>query len=102
MAGVLLGIFEGWRYTAAVEEYFADQFPLRDAWTGLKARTEQLIGKTEFHGVYLCGDTLISKVDAPDEELVTNNLSYITPAGGKNGRACLSGVHPLRGGGVAG
>ena len=65
-------------YTAAVEEYFADQFPLRDAWTGLKARTEQLIGKTEFHGVYLCGDTLISKVDTPDEELVTNNLSYIT------------------------
>ena len=65
-------------YTAAVEEYFADQFPLRDAWTGLKARTEQLIGKTEFHGVYLCDDTLISKVDTPDEELVTNNLSYIT------------------------
>ena len=27
-------------YTAAVEEYFADQFPLRDEWTGLKARAE--------------------------------------------------------------
>ena len=65
-------------FTAGMEDYFADQFPLRDAWTGLKARTEQLIGKTEFHGVYLCGDTLISKVDTPDEELVTNNLSYIT------------------------
>ena len=25
-------------YTAAVEEYVADQFPLRDQWTGLKAR----------------------------------------------------------------
>nr|WP_326185761.1 DHHW family protein [uncultured Oscillibacter sp.] len=64
-------------YTGAVEEYFADQFPLRDSWTGLKARTEQLIGKSEFNGVYLCGDTLISKVEAPDMELVDKNLSYV-------------------------
>ena len=53
-------------YTAAVEEYFADQFPLRDEWTGLKARTEQLLGKTLFNGVFLCGDTLISQVPAPE------------------------------------
>lgn len=64
-------------YTEAVEEYFADQFPLRDGWTGLKARAEQLIGKKEFNGVYLCGDTLISKVETPDLELVEKNLSYI-------------------------
>ena len=38
-------------YTEAVEEYFSDQFPLRDQWTGLKARAEQIIGKREFHGV---------------------------------------------------
>ena len=57
-------------YTAAVEEYFADQFPLRDGWTGLKARTEQLLGKSEFNGVYLCGDTLISRVETPDAEQV--------------------------------
>ena len=64
-------------FTEAVEEYFADQFPLRDSWTGLKARVEQLIGKSEFNGVYLCGDTLISKVDHPDETLVEKNLSYV-------------------------
>ena len=64
-------------YTAAVEEYFADQFPLRDQWTGLKARTEQVIGKREFNGVYLCGDTLISKVEAPDPALLEKNLSYV-------------------------
>ena len=57
-------------YTEAVEEYFADQFPLRDQWTGLKARAEQVIGKTEFNGVYLCGDALISKVETPDTALV--------------------------------
>ena len=64
-------------YTAAVEEYFADQFPLRDGWTGLKARTEQLLGKSEFNGVYLCGDTLISRVETPDAEQVEKNLSYV-------------------------
>ena len=64
-------------YTEAVEEYFADQFPLRDQWTGLKARAEQAIGKTEFNGVYLCGDALISKVETPDTALVEKNLSYI-------------------------
>ena len=60
-----------------MESYFADQFPLRDSWTGLKARAEQMIGKSEFNGVYLCGDTLISKVDRPDETLVEKNLSYV-------------------------
>ena len=71
-------------YTEAVEEYFSDQFPLRDQWTGLKARAEQIIGKREFHGVYLCDDplfnsgTLISRVDTPDAALVEKNLGYVT------------------------
>ena len=30
-------------YTEAIETYFADQFPMRDGWTGLKARAEQLL-----------------------------------------------------------
>ena len=37
-------------FTAGMEDYFADQFPLRDDWTGLKARCEQLLGKREFNG----------------------------------------------------
>lgn len=64
-------------FTSAVEEYFADQFPLRDQWTVLKARAEQMIGKSEFNGVYLCGDRLIAQVKDPEEELDTKNLSYV-------------------------
>ena len=64
-------------FTESVEAYFADQFPLRDQWTVVKARVEQLIGKSEFNGVYLCGDTLISKVEEPDAEQVEKNLSYV-------------------------
>ena len=70
-------------FTAGVEAYFADQFPLRDQWTVVKARAEQLIGKTEFNDIYLCDDplygsgTLISKVPEPDLDLVDKNLSYV-------------------------
>ena len=50
-------------YTANLEEYLEDQFPLRDSWMGLKTRYERLLGKREIHGVYLCGDTLINKIE---------------------------------------
>lgn len=65
-------------FTKGVEDYFADQFPMRDQWTGLKARLEQAMGKTEFHGVYLCSDTLISRVEPPEDALDQKNLSYIS------------------------
>lgn len=70
-------------FTRGVEEYFADQFPLRDQWTGLKARTEQVLGKREFNGVYLCGSALISKVDPPKDGLEEKNLSYVSRLAGK-------------------
>lgn len=81
-------------YTEAVEEYFADQFPLRDGWTGLKARAEQLIGKSEFNGVYLCGDTLISRVETPDMELVEKNLSYVRRLADKTDARVILGLIP--------
>ena len=65
------------KFTKGVEDYFADQFPLRDQWTGLKARTEQVLGKREFNGVYLCGAALISKVEPPTDGLEEKNLSYV-------------------------
>lgn len=64
-------------FTKSVEEYFADQFPLRDQWTGLKARAEQLLGKREFNGVYLCGDALIARVEPPKDGLEEKNLGYV-------------------------
>lgn len=64
-------------FTEGVEEYFADQFPLRDGWTGLRARTERFLGKRLFHGVYLCGDTLIYKVETPDAGQVARNLDSV-------------------------
>lgn len=59
------------------EDYIADQFPGRDGWTAGKARTEQLLGKTEFHQVYLCGDRLIAKAEEPDREKMEKSFSYV-------------------------
>ena len=81
-------------YTEAIEAYFADQFPLRDGWTGLKARAEQLLGKQEFNGVYLTGDTLISKVETPDTELLDKNLGYVQSLAGKTDANVYLGMIP--------
>lgn len=65
------------KFSTGAEKYITDQFPLRDSWTAIKARCEQVLGKQEFHGIYLCGDSLISKVEEPDEKLVAQNLSFV-------------------------
>ena len=81
-------------FTNGVEEYIADQFPLRDGWTGLKSRIEQLIGKTEFNDVYLAGDTLISKVETPDSALIDRNFGYIEKLDGKTDANVHIGLIP--------
>lgn len=62
-------------YTAGLEEYLEDQFPLRDGWMGLKTRYEYLLSKREFHGVYLCGDALIHKIE--DVSRKEQNIGYL-------------------------
>ncbi len=64
-------------YAKGIEAYFADQFPMRDTWTGAKVRTEQMLGKREFHAVYLCEDRLIAAVPEPDHALVARNLASV-------------------------
>lgn len=75
------------------EEYLTDQFPFRDGWTGLKARAEQLLGKREFHQVYLCGDTLIHHGDQPGE-LAERNLGYVSALAGKTRLPIYLGLIP--------
>lgn len=62
-------------YTSKLEKYLEDQFPLRDGWMGLKNRYEYLLGEREFHGVYLCGDRLIHKIE--DASRAEQNIAYL-------------------------
>ncbi len=84
-------LFDG-SFTKDFESYTADQFPFRDAWVGMKARTEAALGKTENNGVFLCSeDTLISRFAEPDMELVDENISAVLAlAGNTEARLCLA------------
>lgn len=62
-------------YTAGLEKYLEDQFPLRDGWMGLKTRWEWLLGKREFHDVFLCGGALIGRVGEGDRW--EQNLGFV-------------------------
>ncbi|PKM73894.1 MAG: hypothetical protein CVU91_02275 [Firmicutes bacterium HGW-Firmicutes-16] len=66
------------KFTTKFESYTTDQFPLRDSWTTLKARSEIAIGKEENKGVYLCkGDTLIEAYEAPDQKQLDTNIDAV-------------------------
>ncbi len=62
-------------FTTKVEAYLEDQFPLRDGWMGLQSRYACLLGKREFHGVYLCGSRLIHKLE--DVSRAEQNIAYL-------------------------
>lgn len=59
------------------EEYITDQFAGRDGWTALKAYAERALGKRENNGVYICGDTLIERIDAIDDIQLERNLQSV-------------------------
>lgn len=70
-------LFSG-KFTKKFETYTTDQFPLRDNWISIKARSEMLIGKKENKGVYLCdNDTLIERYKAPDKKQLKTNIDAV-------------------------
>ena len=65
-------------YTDSLENYFADQFPSRDGWIGLKLRFDRATGQKEANGVYLCSDNYLMQIPtAPKEETLNRTLTAI-------------------------
>ncbi len=64
------------KFTADFETYTTDQFPFRDTWTTMKARSELAVGKTQNKSVYLCVDenTVIEQFVAPEQSVLDNNM----------------------------
>ena len=62
-----------------MEDYAADQFPLRDTFMRLKTRLSILRGSVESQGVYRCKDgSLMERFDAPDRENYKETLAAIS------------------------
>lgn len=73
----LSSLFSG-EFTQRFESYSSDQFPLRDLWIGVKSSVERALGKTENNGVYFCSkDTLITRFEEPNENLLEINLAAV-------------------------
>ncbi len=65
-------------FTKDFESFISDQFPLRDAWTSLKARTELALGKSSNNGVYYCkGGVLIEGAEEPDAARLSANIQAV-------------------------
>lgn len=73
----LENLFSG-KFTEKFESYATDQFPMRDNWIEVKARSELLIGKKENKGVFLCkSNTLIERYKAPDSNQLRTNIDAV-------------------------
>ena len=61
------------------EDYIIDQFPLRDWWINLKARSEKLLGKQENNKVYFGtdGQTLFAQYTRPTLEELEKRVGYV-------------------------
>ena len=77
------------------ESYVTDQFPMRDAFVGLKAATERAIGKQENNGVFFGKeDTLLNRFETPDRELVDRNLAAVDDFSQRAGVPVYFGLIP--------
>lgn len=83
------------RFMEEAETWVSDHAVLRDRWAQLKALAERVSGKRENEGVYLAArDTLISRVDPPDEELVRRNLAAVRTLAAESGVPVRLGLIP--------
>ena len=63
------------KYIEDLEDYFNDQFPMRDLFMTIKAKTDILLGKELINGVYLAdNDYLIEEYKTPTK---TNTLIQV-------------------------
>ncbi|MBE6144378.1 MAG: hypothetical protein E7169_02265 [Firmicutes bacterium] len=64
-------------YIEKIEDYFADQFPLRDTFMSIKTSFDKLLGKDDINGVYLAKDDyLIEKYNEPiNSKKIIENLN---------------------------
>ncbi|MBO4418670.1 MAG: hypothetical protein J5789_02450 [Oscillospiraceae bacterium] len=61
-----------------IEEYLADQFPLRDCWVAVKTIAERLSGKQESGGVYFADDGYLIEIHRSfDEAQLRQNIDAV-------------------------
>lgn len=73
------------KFTKDLETYMSDQFFARDAWVGLQAACQQLLGRAENNDVYFAGDKLLDKFQTPNPDYVQTQFSAMAKLPGITG-----------------
>ena len=80
-----------------MEDYLSDQIAGRDLWICLQGWSERLSGKKENNGVYFGKkDTLISRVEEPNERLLFQNVDYVNSLAEQAGVPVSFGLIPTK------
>ena len=79
------GNFFNGKFMEDFEDYVVDQFPLRDGWIRLKARSERALGKQENNKVYFGADgqTLFAHFTRPTDEELAKRVEYVNQLAAK-------------------
>lgn len=65
-------------YFSGLTDHFSDQFFARDGWISLKLREEQLLGRKESGGVFICSkDYLMAAPETPNEDALDDSIASI-------------------------
>ena len=70
------GVLDG-SFLQNLGDYVADQFPGRNFWISVNLKANQLLGRKEAGGVYLCGEYLIQIPSEPNWEQAERNLAAV-------------------------
>ena len=71
------------KFMEDAEDYVSDHILGRDLWVAMKAWSERLSGKKENNGVYFAArDTLINRVDVPDQSKLDEDMGYLDTLAG--------------------
>lgn len=86
------------RFEAALESWYADHVPLRDALVGLQARYELLSGRNGLNGVILGrSGRLYAAPDVPDEEDIVRKCTRVNALAEATGLPCTVMLIPSSG-----
>lgn len=82
-----------------MENYLSDQIAGRDLWICLQGWSERLSGKKENNGVYFGKeDTLIPRIEEPNEKLLMHNVDYVNSLAEQSGVPVYFGLIPTKAG----
>ena len=83
------------RFMKDAESWVSDHVVLRDQWVQLKALGERFSGKKENSGVFFAADdTLINRVEEPDETQVAKNIAAVGDLAAKSAVPVWFGLIP--------